>query len=360
MKIENAPGEDQQAPSLEEALSDSFDEMSASESDETVFEDNSIEEHQDAEVEVSAEGGEETPETTEEEVEQEEVVDYNEAAPERWPEEIRSKYDALPADMKKVFMEELYKPMQRSFTEKTTDLAQTRKQLEPMMKTLENHQNEFQKAGINPVEAFNRQMAWSAHFAKVGPKQGAIDLAAAYGQDTGQQDNSNVYLTPVEKAQQERIDRLEQGMQTREQQDEARQQQASNEAVNQQQQEVRGSITEFANEVRDGKPLHPHVEKVSAQMAGLIRGGLVHRTNEYGQPVPYIQQLGQAYQLACEMDPSIRGARDTKTRQEQVKSVTAASREVVSKTPGSDVEVQSKNLSDDISDLYDRLDRSAA
>ena len=170
-----------------------------------------------------------------------------------------------------------------------------------------------------------------------------------------------MYLTPVEKAQQARLDRIEGQLQTRDQQDQQRQQQNLQQYQQQRQDAVRNSISAFANEMQDGKPTHPHLEKVSVQMAGLIKGGLVHRTNEYGQPIPYEQQLGQAYQMACEMDPSIRGLRDTRTRKEQVAKVTAASRDVVSKTPGSDADMSDdRPLGESISDLYDKLDRSAA
>jgi hypothetical protein len=97
-------------------------------------------------------------------------------------------------------------------------------------------------------------------------------------------------------------------------------------------------------------------------MAGLIRGGLVDRTNEYGQPIPYDQQLGQAYQMACEMDSSLRGAKTRQTRRKQVKLATNANRNVASKTAGvgADDKVEDiRPMADSLSDLYDRLDRSA-
>ena len=372
MTIENAPVEEQQAPqSLETELSDAYDDLEASGADEEgVFEDNSIEESPDGEAEISEEGAEEEiaqgaseDEGHEEEGAEIEAGDYNEPAPERWPDEIKQAYNNATPEMKRVFMEQMYKPMQRQYTQTTQEIAQNRKALEPMLETLQQYAGDFEQAGINPVEAFNRQMAWSAHFAKVGAEQGAIDLAKAYGQAAGQPggDNSDVYMTPVEKAQQARLDRLEGQLTQREQQELQRQEQARKAQQEARTNEVRSSITQFANEMRDGQPAHPHVEQVSTQMAGLIRGGLVHRTDEYGQPIPYIQQLGQAYQIACEMNPSIRQARDTRTRRQQVDKVTRASRDVVSKTPGQDVDVtDDRPLADSLSDLYDKLDRSAA
>jgi hypothetical protein len=352
-----APDQGQQADvSLGDALSEQFDELANSE----VEEESPEVEEPEVESEFEAEDGEEV-EASSEEPEVEAESEYNEPAPERWPDELKQAYNALPPKAKQMMLEQVYKPMQRSYTESTQQMAEQRKALEPMLRTLNQHAQEFEQAGINPVEAFNRQMAWSAHFARVGPEQGAKDLAAAYGQAQAGQQEDNVYLTPVEKAQQARIDKMEQQLQQQAQNSQQQQEQAYQAAMQARTQEVRNTIAAFANETRNGKPVHPHVEKVSAQMAGLIRGGLVARTDEYGQPVPFNQQLGQAYKLACEMDPSIRSIRDTRTRKEQVARASAASRDVVSKSPSQEVNVEDTgSLHDSISDLYDKMDRSVA
>ena len=376
MKTEDSTAPEKQAEevSLSDALETSYDEMSADDdrNEDEHFEDNSIEEHEDAQVEVSAEGAQEDdPGQQAEGAEADQVVeaaaeitDFNEAAPERWPDEYKDYYNKLDAQGKEIFLDKMFKPMQRKFTDATQDLAAQRKALDPMMQTLQQHSQTFQQAGINPVEAFNRQMAWASHFAEVGPVKGAQDLAKAYGQAAGQHEEQGsaeqAYMTPVEKAQQARLDKLEANQQSLVQQDQQRQQRQQQSIQQQRQQTVMQSIDAFANEARDGQPVHPHMERVRGQMAGLIRGGLVERVDEYGQPVPFNQQLGQAYQLACEMDPSIRQARDTRTRKQQVAKVSAANREVVSKTSGNDTVVDERPLSDSLNDLYDRLDRSAA
>jgi hypothetical protein len=356
MSTEHAPVEEQQAnESLESALGAEYDrraeeieaevvEVAGEEEVEVVEAADEVDDE--VEIEASDEVVEEEPE-------------YNEAAPERWPEELKTAYNDLPPEAKRAMMEGVYKPMQKTYTQTTQELAEQRKQIEPMLATLNQHSQEFEKAGINPIEAFNRQMAWSAHFAKVGPEQGAKDLADAYGQAGGQREDSNVYMTPVEKAQQAEIDRLSGKFDSLSNAEQQRITDQQSQAVEAQAQQVRGSIQTFANEMRDGKPVHPHIEKVSAHMAGLIKGGLVDRTDEYGQPVPYNQQLGQAYKLACDLDPNIRTTRLTQSRKEQVAKATAANRDVVSKTPGGDKVEDSRPLSESISDLYDRMDRSA-
>ena len=361
-QIEKAPVEEQQAPvvneNLEDALGAEWDKQSE-EAENTELE--TIREIDDVEevalpAEEDEEGVKADAETPAEEIEEE--SEYDEAAPERWPDDMKQAYDAMNPDQKKLMMEKVFKPMQRQYTQSTQEIAEIRKGLGPMLDTMQRHSQEFEQAGIDPVEAFNRQMAWSAHFARVGPEQGAKELAQAYGQAPGQQENvDTAYLTPVEKAQKTEIEGLKSQLnefgQTLSKRDQQAQDTRDQAAAN----EVRNSITSFASEMKDGVPVHPHVEKVSMHMAGLIRGGLVARTDEYGQPIPYMQQLGSAYKLACEMDPSIRGARDTKTRAEQVNKAKLANREVVSKTLGSDVVVDDGPLSETISKLYDDLDK---
>jgi hypothetical protein len=294
------------------------------------------------------------------------VDDYNEPAPERWPADIRETYNSLPPAARKAMLDGVYKPMQAQYTKTTQELAEQRKKLAPMLATLERHAQEFQAAGINPVEAFERQMAWSAHYAKVGPEQYAKDLAKAYNLQAGQQQGdqakpSDVYMTPVEKAQQARLDKLEQQLTTRERQELQRQREQQQYAFEQQQATVRETIASFANEMKDGQPLHPHVEKVSGAMAGLIRGGLVPRVDSTGRPTTYAEQLSHAYRMAVAMDDRLQAAVTTKQRQRQVDRVTAANRDVVSKTPGSSERVgDTRSLADSISELYDRMDRSAA
>ncbi|RLC13976.1 MAG: hypothetical protein DRI24_14545 [Deltaproteobacteria bacterium] len=362
---DTAPEKQADDVNLEDALGAEFDRMEASgEADDSGVE------HE--EVEILEEGDEEVVEAAAEGSEEDEVVDdsatetdeeelgYNQAAPERWPDDIKEAYNALPPEAREVMLERVFKPMQRSFTEKTQAMAQMRKQLDPMMDIMNRHSKNFEHAGVDPIQALNRQMEWSAHFARVGNEQGAKDLATAYGQVAGQED-TNAYLTPIEKRQQAQIDRMEQQLNTNAQNEQTRVQQADQSAVNARTQDVRNNIQQFASETRNGKPTHPHVEQVSAQMAGLINGGLVERTDEYGQPVPYQDQLGQAYKMACSMSPSLRSAQDIVTRQEQVRRASAANREVVSKTPGSDVKIDdTAPLADSISDLYDKLDRSVA
>ncbi len=331
---------EKQEETLEQALERTYDEQDVDETEE-----------------ITAEADETTEEVTAEAEEtEEEAPVYDEPAPENWPEEIKTTYNALTPEAKKAMMDGVYKPMQRAYTDKTQELARMREQLKPMMEVMDRHSKDFETAGISPVEALNRQLEWSAHFARVGPEQGAKDLAAAYGQDT--QGQSDQYLTPFEKQQKMELDTLKRQLQGVRQTDEQRQQQAQQAQIEQYTNSVKQSIHEFETSMENGKLVHPHVKKVAERMAGLMRGGLVETKDMFGQPLPYSQQLENAYAEACKnagLNTSV-----TKSKLEQVNRAKAANHGVVSKTPGSDVEMPAKSFDEQLKETYAQLDRSVA
>ena len=346
-ELHEAPVEEQQAAPVAEVDDDmSLEDSLSAEFDRQDNDDDPVE------IEATDDHHEEPQEEQEPIVE--EPVEYNEAAPERWPDELKTAYAELPASGKKAMLEGVYKPMQRSFTQKTQEMAATRKQLDPLLSIVNKHADSFQRAGIDPAAALERQMEWSAHFAKVGNDQGAKDLAAAYAGTGGQQDEA--YLTPIERKQQAELNDVKAQLQNVQNIDQQRTQQAQRNQHNQQQAQVQGSIQAFATEMRDGNLAHPHMSQVSTDMAKLINGGVVNSANEYGQPLSYSDRLESAYTMACRLHPSI-PAVGNPSNAEQVRRVAAASREVVSKSPGGRPDVEPGKLSDDLSDLYDRLNR---
>jgi hypothetical protein len=330
---------------LDEALSDAFDEMAAAEDETEEVEE--TEEVTEGEDEVVAES----------ESEDEEAPEWDEPAPDRWPDEIKEVYNGLPVEARKAMLEGVFKPMQRAYTQSTQELSQMRQQVQPMLETLGEYKNTLERQGMSPVEAFRRQMAWAAHIGQVGPEQGLRDMAASYGlnqeQEAGQEEQ---YLTPVERSLKQRLDAMEGqiGQQAHMQQHQA---QASQQAFLQQRyNEVQGGLQEFMNEQKDGKPAHPHLEKVAPAVAGLIRGGLIQQTDDYGQPVPIRNQLAQAYSMACDMDPSIRSARPGG----QVANAAAAQKaEVVTKLPASQVDIEELSMEESLNKLYDEMNRRA-
>jgi hypothetical protein len=272
---------------------------------------------------------------------------------------MRTMYNKLPPEARKMMMENVYKPMQRTYTKTTQELAQMRKAVEPMLQSLNQYRNDFERMGVSPEEAFRTQMAWAAHFAKVGPQQGVADMAAAYGQaskPTGQQEEE--YLTPVERQMKAQIEELKNvvagaGQQVQQTLSEQQQRQYFEAQYN----EVKNSLQSFINEQKDGKPLHPHVEKVAPAIVGLLKGGLIPRADEYGNPIPYRDQMAKAYQMACNLDPTIRTASSGKQQVSRAKA--AQNVGVVANSPGGQADVPQLSVEEQLDREYDRLARRA-
>jgi hypothetical protein len=365
----NSPAQQQQEnvkePSMEAQLSAEFDRLEAEgveQADESVIDGELVEEvvegEEVAEVEVSEEVHEEAVEEVEAQGEEAPVAeaepDYDEPAPERWPDEIKEIYGNLPPVAKKAMLEGVFKPMQRTYTQSTQELARMKGAVQPMLEAMEQHRNQFERMGVDPADAFRRQIAWAAHLATVGPEQGLRDMQAAYGQNVqpaGQQQEE--YMTPVERAMSAKIDSLTQQVTGTQQSFDQRQQQEQQNAQQQWGNQVQNGLRQFASEQKDGKLLHPHIEKAAPAMAGIIRGGLVTQTDEYGQPVPILARIAQAYTMACDMDPSIRSAAP---RGGQVaKAIAAQNVGIATTTPLTTDPVDSIPLGQSIENLYDKM-----
>jgi hypothetical protein len=254
-------------------------------------------------------------------------------------------------------LEQVFKPMQRQYTQSTQELAQMRSTLDPMLQAMKQHGEQIQLMGGDPAEAFRRQMAWAAHFARVGPEQGIADMRSAYGlQEGGQENVPDEYMTPVERAMKARLDQLEQHFGQATQGLQQQEQQRHEQAIQARAQSIRTELQTFAGEMKDGKPAHPYIEKVGHAMAGLIRGGLVEKYDEYGSPVPIRQQINQAYSLACQMDPSIKSVSPRNSKR-QVDAARRANSTVIGNTSRGNADVPDRPIVNDIEDLYDQLNR---
>jgi hypothetical protein len=355
----NSPAQQQEKEiSLEEELGNAFEQMESEDEVEEV-EESSEEGEEEEQSEEAEETGEEKPEDEElkDEIEAAEESDYKEPAPERWPTEIKEVYNSLPPQARKAMLEGIYKPMQATYTKATQQLAEARKTIDPMLQSLNQYRNEFERMGQNPVDAIKTQMAWAAHFARVGPEQGLQDMASAYGLQQGQPKEDEQFMTPMERAMKERLDQLEGQTSQFIQSQQQNAQQAAAARQQQQVQQVNSAVMDFINETKDGQPAHPHVEKVAPAIAGLIRGGLIPSQNEYGQPIPVRDQLNAAYKMACNLDPSIRPA----ASQRQVARAKAAGDVgVVAKDAAGNVDAEGKSLFEDLSDTFEKMSRSVA
>lgn len=361
------PAEQQQASeqpeSLAKSLEQTWDDLEAQDTveEEETEELEATEEEPVAEIEDPVEETEEQVASEEEqEVEASEEVEddnWDEPAPERWPAEMKEAYSKLDKPARKLLLEGVFKPMQRTYTQTTQELAEMRQQMDPMLQTMQQHSDTLKGMGLDPAEAFRRQMAWAGHFARVGPEQGIRDMADAYGinkNGSGQEQAPDEYLTPVERAMKQKLDSLEQHLQQQQHMTHEQQQQAQQAEIGRRADALRQELQSFVSEEKDGKLAHPHVDKVGHAMAGLVRGGLVEKFDEYGQPIPVRQQIAQAYTIACNMDPSLRTT--SPSRQEQMRLAKRANQTVTSKSEEL-ANPMAGPLRDSISDIYDQLDK---
>ena len=372
MPKEQTVSERVESENLSDAIADQYDALEAESSG---MEETETEITEDAEVEVSAEEAEETTEELETEQveeqvtedtdleEQQEVIaeeepEYNEPPPERWTQDMRDIYSKLPPDAREMMVENVYKPMQREYTKSTTELSNMRKGLEPLMQMMEQHRGAFERSGMSMQEAIQRQTAWAAHFLDVGAEQGLKDMSASYGFGERDDSNGDEYMTPVERQLKQQQDRIEQRLNQQDQASEKRTQTETEEGMQRRYQEAQRSLHQFANEQKDGKLVHPHVEKVAPQIAGLLKSGLVTQVDDYGQPVPFDIQLTQAYKMACDMNPSIKTVAASKLNKRQVeRAKTAQSVDVVTTLPSGEASVADVPIGQSIEEIYDKLDR---
>ena len=356
--------------SLQDVIADQFDELEAKpeEAETTVVQsaETTVEDDGNEEMEVSQETGEEVTETDEtEQVEAQtdatdeidEDPEYDEPAPERWTADMKEAYQKLPPDARKLMVENVFKPMQRQYTETTMNLSKMKEKVAPLLSIMEDYSGEFEKAGANPVDAIRRQAAWANHFLKVGVDQGVRDMQREFGVDSSA-DNGQAkdeYLTPVERQLKSESSETRQMVNEMRQERQQRAEQTQNNNQQERYNQVKSNLNEFINEQKDGKPAHPHVEKVAPQIAGILKSGLVTQTDEYGQPVPFRAQMEQAYRMACDLNPATRPVRST-NRQRQVDRAKAAQDvSVVTTETSNGTKPAPVNLTQAIDDAYDQL-----
>lgn len=342
-KQETSSVEERANESTESLIAETFDSLEAKGNDdiETHNEDIGGDDNLEADAETASEPEVETQAETDPEL-KEEIQDaadseYNEPAPERWKPEIQEIYNGLPPDARKAMLEGIYKPMQRAYTESTQALKLQRDELTPVLEVLGKYRTQLEGMGVNPVEAFQTQMAWASHLNRVGAEQGIRDMAAAYGvgkesQETGQEE----YLTPAERGFKQQIADLTQRLDGQVKTTKTMTEQQQNDLVSKQKAEVQRNLDAFTNEkTEDGQLAHPHVEKVASNIAGILRGGLIPNSDEYGNAIPVRDQLAKAYSMACNLDPSLRTPLPNKRQADLITKSSNA--QVVTKTPAGQV-----------------------
>ena len=217
------------------------------------------------------------------------------AAPNHWPKDFASKFEALEPAAQQMFMER-YKDLEGDYTKKTQALAQYRKRQEAFDEIMQPHKSDFERAGMDDVGAV-RQLLAAHDYLRKDPQNAIAWLANQYGVDTNAIGNDpaaeDEFADPQVKQLQQQVAQLTGFIQNQQTQQQS-QVQASTQSL----------IDQFAAETdANGNPKHPHFERVRGVM-----GTLISSENA--------KDLNTAYEMAVYADPEL--------RQEQVKAMAAA------------------------------------
>jgi len=258
------------------------------------------------------------------EEEQAEVLDV----PEDFPADRREALAALPAEARKVVLDQ-YKDFQAGFTKKTQELAEQRRAVEPVTQLLESHKDYFARRGIpeaqraqaisSLIQAENILSSGTpeqkrSYFHKLARDYG-INLASPGSEDTEYEDPQIASHDP-------RVDQLVQRFQERERRE-----------VMERQQELQRDIEAFQAAVDEqGNPKHPHFEQVRGTMSQLLESGVVENLDDaYGRAVRLDDTL---FNESLERERQKVAEAEAKKRQEAVEKAKAAAPKKGKSEPG--------------------------
>jgi hypothetical protein len=206
-------------------------------------------------------------------------------APQHWDADKREAFKNLPRAAQDIVLERV-KATEADHTRKTQEVAQQRKELEPLLNTTKQYESYFKQLGVTPEQAFatlvnterllrtGSASQKSAAFAQLASDYG-IDLRALGAAPTGEAANPNTpNLTPFVSelaTVNQRLDSFEMA-------------------------QLSERVNSFSStKGSDGQPLYPHFDKVRAKM-----GELSAATGK--------QNLSELYEEACYLVPEVRQA----------------------------------------------------
>jgi len=206
-------------------------------------------------------------------------------APQHWDADKREAFKSLPRAAQEIVLERV-KATEADHTRKTQEVAQQRKELEPLLNTTKQYESYFKQLGVTPEQAFatlvnterllrtGSASQKAAAFAQLASDYG-IDLRALGAAPTGDAANPNTpNLTPFVSELAEVKSKLSYF----------------------EEQQLSERVNSFAStKGTDGQPLYPHFDKVRAKM-----GELSAATGK--------QNLPELYEEACYLVPEVRQA----------------------------------------------------
>lgn len=221
-----------------------------------------------------------------------------------WSHERRQAFEKLPREAQTVAMD-IAKDLQADFTRKTTEAAEWRKRVEPVLSVLASEADLFEPQGMNPVEAFQAyaNIERTLTYGNFAQKLELVSkICDRYGIpfNAGEPDPYQASLhdhNAAVAAERARNATLERQLNTY------------------QQQQINQTVEAFASAKNaDGTPAHPHFEAVKPAMSALLTGGKA-------------RNLEEAYAMAAKPIEDLIATRAAQARQQ----VEASQREAVEK-----------------------------
>ena len=243
-----------------------------------------VEEVEEAEdLEVSEEVEEEAEETEEEPAEEE--VEAVVEAPDHWAAADKERFAAAPPELQSWLLER-HKSMEGDYTRKSQEIAETKKNWEPVQEIFAPHMDQLRANGQTPASVI-QYWASVENALRQDPAQALRGLAQQYGVTLGEQSADDTYIDPQVQSMQQELRGLKQQVQQREQHEENQRRATTNQ-----------DIESFQTQKTEaGELAHPHFDDVMDDMKTLAE---VERAN--GRT----PKLGDLYEKAVWANPTVR------------------------------------------------------
>lgn len=261
--------------------------------------------------------------------------------PDLWSEDAKASFNALDEAQKATVMD-VTKAANASFTQKTQELAELRKQVEPLTGVLAQWEPYIRQLGTTAAMSFNTLMG-AEYILRTGTDQQKREALSSIRKDYGisDGDSEDAYEDPEIASVKAELKQTQGALQ----------QLASGQTAARHQ-SIQQRVAAFRNAVDDaGKPTHPHFDDVEATMAALLTSG------QFGA-----DELEGAYEAAVYANPQTRETVMGKVKSAEALKVArtakakkaAASNRKSSDQPGAKTQPAGKwDDEDELGKLYD-------
>lgn len=262
-------------------------------------------------------------------------------APENWPDEDREMFAKQPQEVQKYLLNR-HKAMEGDYTRKAQEIAEYRKEYEPVHEMFKPHLQQLRQQGLTP-SALIAEWAQIAQQLQNNPAQTLQMLAKYHNVDLSQTDAQTEFQDPAVSELQQQLNSLQQSLTQREQSDF----QARIDARNLE-------IQQFSEEKTEaGELAHPYFGDVMDEMAALAK------TAQAEGRSPNLKDL---YDKAVWMNTSVRNKilssqreAEDKKRQEEARQKAAKAKQAsrsVTGSPGGETPVTDLSIREQLEQAY--------